>query len=110
MAGAGTGDFHFRVEPDVLHRKAAGLLQQIRQGRDSFRSIFLTMKNTSRYWEGEAGTQYRSEFAASEEEYQKIFLRFEEHVEDLHTIADNYVTADKAAAEQAQELSGDIIV
>lgn len=61
-------------------------------------------------WIGEAGAAYVSKFNGLQDDIQRILNMINEHVEDLSTMAQTYITTEGQIAEMAQSLSSDVIV
>ena len=61
-------------------------------------------------WVGEAGAAYVAKFAGLEDDIQRILNMISEHVEDLNTMAQTYITTEQQVSEMAQSLSSDVIV
>lgn len=61
-------------------------------------------------WEGEASTAYITKFKGLEDDIQRMVRMMQEHSTDLQEMAQIYIEADQANAEEANSLSADVIV
>lgn len=61
-------------------------------------------------WVGEAGETYVSKFSGLEDDIQRILNMINEHVGDLETMAQNYMTTEQQISEMTASLSSDVII
>lgn len=61
-------------------------------------------------WVGEAGEAYVAKFSGLEDDIQRIINMINEHVSDLETMAQNYMSTEQQISEMASSLSSDVII
>jgi uncharacterized protein YukE len=67
------------------------------------------ISRTATYWIGEAGDQHRKLYNDQKSNVEEMMARLKEHPRDLQTISQTYVAAEKAVAEDAEMLAGNVI-
>lgn len=61
-------------------------------------------------WEGEAANAYITKFRSLEDDMQRIYRMIQEHSRDLEEMGRVFKEAEAANIEQANSLTGDVIV
>lgn len=64
----------------------------------------------SSVWEGEAANAYVGKFRQLDDDIQKMIRMIEEHSTDLSEMAQAYIDAENANADEIATLSGDVII
>ena len=74
-------------DTDRLTAAAATLREKIQKAETSYENVMTIVKNTERYWIGEAGNEHRNAFLEERDDIDQILLRLKEHPTDLLAIA-----------------------
>ena len=99
-----------RYDTARLQSAAATLREKIQKAETSYENVkaetsyenvMTIVKNTERYWIGEAGNEHRNVFLEERDDIDQILLRLKEHPTDLLAIA--------GVAEQAAEKTKEIV-
>ena len=90
-----------RYDTARLQSAAATLREKIQKAETSYENVMTIVKNTERYWIGEAGNEHRNVFLEERDDIDQILLRLKEHPTDLVAIA--------GVAEQAAEKTKEIV-
>lgn len=97
------------VSTEAMILKAKDAEDQLNRMKESFDTMTSMVNSSTNYWQGEAGDTHRANYIAAEKKAQEIFKRLQEHVNDLRTMAAGYDEAEKAAVNQIETLSSDLI-
>lgn len=98
-----------KVSTEIMVQKAQDAENQLKAMKDSFDTMTSMVNSSVNYWQGEAGDTHRTNYTNAEKKAQEIFKRLQEHVDDLRTMAAGYDEAEKAAVNQIETLSSDLI-
>lgn len=79
---------------------------QVRTLTEQIITIVDSLKST---WEGEAANTYSAKFHQLKDNMGRMHRMIEEHVKDLHEIAQQYITAENTNMDTGNSLAGDII-
>lgn len=102
-------NIYIKVETSVLKSTAGEVQSLTRTLQEDFDSLQTQVRQTSRYWIGLAGDQYRQEFDAQKQETSEILNILNKYPEDLLTMAGIYDTSEQVNVESASALPSDII-
>lgn len=83
------------VDTDRLVSAAGTLKEKIQNAETSFNNVMTIVKNTNRYWIGQAGDEHRRAFLDQKDDIDQILVRLKEHPDDLLKIAGVYVEGEK---------------
>lgn len=110
MAGSyGVSGAHVKVTTEVLESKAGEAEDAINSLKSSFEEISSKMKQTSGYWEGEAGTLYRENYVKLQEAVQEILKSLQEYPTKLLNIAGVYKTTEQKNVGTSNALKSDLL-
>lgn len=79
-----------KVDTARLASAAGTLKEKIRKAETSYNNVMNIVKNTNRYWIGQAGDEHRSAFLDQQDDIDQILVRLKEHPDDLLKIAGIY--------------------
>ena len=82
-------DFRVKAEPEVLRTTASEVTGLIRALQSDFDELQNCVKQTSRYWAGAAGDQYRGEFDAEKKVTSDLLSMAGIYTEAEHTVTQN---------------------
>lgn len=99
-----------KVDTSKLETASATLKQKIQKARTSYGNVMTIVKNTNRYWIGEAGEEHRNAFLEQQDDIDQILARLSEHPDDLMKIANIYVKVEDATDEIAKAPATQLIV
>lgn len=83
------------VDTSRLISAAGQLKDKIHKAETSYNNVMSIVKNTNRYWIGQAGDEHRSIFLDQQDDIDEILERLKEHPDDLLKIAGVYEEAEK---------------
>lgn len=86
------------VSADSLIASAGKLKEKIMRAEASYNTVMEIVRNTNRYWIGQAGDEHRSAFLDQQDDIDQILVRLKEHPDDLLKIAGVYVKAEEKTA------------
>lgn len=92
------------VTPDKLQEKASSFQSKATQVKTLHDNMITKVNSLSSSWTGEAAEAYNTKFTALQTSMDKIFAMITEHVTDLNTMAEQYMTAETAAQSAANDL------
>lgn len=81
------------VDTGRLVSAAGTLKEKIQKAETSFNNVMTIVKNTNRYWIGQAGDEHRRAFLDQQDDIDQILFRLKEHPDDLLKIVGAYVVA-----------------
>lgn len=99
-----------KVTPDVLINTSNELSTQGSQINALTTQMMELVNALPSSWTGDAGNAYVSRFSGLSDDIERITNMINEHVEDLNTMAQNYITTEQQIGDMAQTLSADVIV
>jgi len=102
-------DFQVKVETSVLRSTASEVTSLTRALQGDFDELQNCVKQTSRYWVGAAGDQYRREFNAEKKETSEILTLLGKYPTDLLTMAGVYEKAERDNTQNTSALPSDIL-
>lgn len=103
-------DIVLRVTPEVLQQKSGEFTEIVKKIQAHFDRIESISTKTKGYWQGDAGTRDRENYASYKDDIQFIIRRLQEHPTDLLTMAGIYREAERDAAATNAQLKTDQIV
>lgn len=106
LSGSGT---YVKVTTEELCSRAGEAEASINNIKSSFEKLVNMMEGTSGYWEGEAGTLYRSTYRKQNEVIQEILKNIQEYPAKLLQIAGVYETSESANAVLASDLETNLL-
>ena len=83
------------VDTGRLVSAAGTLKEKIQKAETSFNNVMTIVKNTNRYWIGQAGDEHRRAFLDQQDDIDQILFLLKEHPDDLLKIAGVYEEAEK---------------
>lgn len=83
-------DFKVKVDTSVLQTTAAEVINLTRALQNDFDELQNCVRQTSRYWVGAAGDQYRREFDAEKKETSELLTLLGKYPTDLLSMAGVY--------------------
>lgn len=98
------------VDTARLISAAGTLKEKIQKAETSYNNVMTIVKNTNRYWIGQAGDEHRSAFLDQQDDIDQILVRLKEHPDDLLKIAGVYEEAEKETETIASSPMIDLIV
>lgn len=99
-----------KVTPEKLTSTAGTFQTQGNQMSNLTNQMMQLVTGLNSVWTGEAATAYTNKFKQLQDDMQKMKKMIDEHVTDLNEMARKYQEAERANAELASGLSGDVIV
>ena len=76
-----------RYDTARLESAASTLKDRIKAAETSYDNVMTIVRNTSRYWIGEAGNEHRRAFLEERDDIDEILVRLKEYPDDLLKIA-----------------------
>jgi uncharacterized protein YukE len=76
-----------RYDTARLASAASTLKDRIKAAETSYDNVMTIVRNTSRYWIGEAGNEHRRAFLEERDDIDEILVRLKEYPDDLLKIA-----------------------
>lgn len=98
------------VDTARLVSAAGTLKEKIQKAETCWNNVMTIVKNSNRYWIGQAGDEHRSAFLDQQDDIDQILVRLKEHPDDLLKIAGVYEEAEKAADTIVSEPLTNLIV
>jgi uncharacterized protein YukE len=98
------------VDTARLASAAGTLKEKIQKAETSFQNVMNIVKNTNRYWIGEAGDEHRLAFFDQQDDIDQILVRLKEHPDDLLKIAGIYEEAENKTETIVEEPLTNLIV
>lgn len=92
------------VTPEKLQSTASSFQSKASQVKSLHDNMISKVNSLSGSWTGEAAAAYNSKFTALQTSMDKIFSMITEHVTDLNTMAEQYISAENAAQSAANDL------
>lgn len=108
-AAAALGTGNLKVDTAALQATATEVTTHTNELSNQFNELQSTVSATAYYWIGEAGDQYRKEFAARKDEMDTILTTLREYPKDLLEQAGIYEKAETTNTESSAPLQGDYI-
>lgn len=102
-------DFRVKAEPEVLRTTASEVTGLIRALQSDFDELQNCVKQTSRYWAGAAGDQYRGEFDAEKKVTSELLTLLGKYPTDLLSMAGIYTEAEHTVTQNNSALPSDIL-
>lgn len=102
-------DFQMKVETSVLKSTAAEVRSLTRTLQEDFDALQVQVRQTSRYWIGQAGDQYRREFDSQKQETSEILTLLRKYPDDLLSMAGIYDRTETVNVQSAAVLPSDIL-
>lgn len=103
------GSVRLEVPPEKMYQTSSALLQKINSVEQSFSSIEAAMNKTSGYWNGSVSEQERKNFLNSKKNTDNMIKSLSVYVEELKTMASNYVQTESASETEAEGLPANIL-
>lgn len=75
------------VTPEELEKQANITQNTINRMRNSFDSLEQLIQGSQSYWTGEASDAHRQAYQSLRGRVDEMFLRYQDHVSDLETVA-----------------------
>lgn len=104
------GQIVIKAEAEVLFASADSAAGRIASIKKRFDTIEQTVNQSADYWIGPAGEQHRRSYQRYSQQIEEALSVFQEHVDDLRKIAQNYADTDLAVKELSQDLPQDVLV
>lgn len=101
--------FGITVTPEVLHQKADSIKSELSKMQSNFDNVKDKVTGMKNYWKGDASDSYQATYKEYIPEIDEIMRRLEEHVRDMHQIANKYSETEKSVEEIGRSLSGNVI-
>ncbi len=98
-----------KVDTRVLRSTASEVSGLARQLQADFDALQQCVKQTGRYWVGEAGDQYRREFDAEKADTSEILERLNKYPADLLSMAGIYEETEAENIQNSGALPSDIL-
>lgn len=98
-----------KADPQKIISTSNTLKRKIDKLQYVFDTMVDTVNQTANYWQGDASETYRNDFKEERPEFEEAFRRMLEHVEDLNTIASQYIDAEEKAIDLTESLLSDVI-
>lgn len=98
-----------KVEPSVLRSTASEVTRLTKALGEKFNELQTIVANTSYYWVGAAGDQYRRDFAAQKDEADEILQFLRKYPTDLLSMAGIYEQAESINTQTLGSLPSDIL-
>lgn len=99
-----------KVNPQVMYAKSYEVGKILSEMRRNFESMQTLVRNSERYWQGQAGDLHRNTYDKHQKQAEYIFRRLQEHVDELKQMGQNYEQAEQAAISAVENLSSDVIL
>lgn len=104
------GSVTLTVTPEVLHSKAEEVSGRITAMTNEFNDMNTNVKKSLSYWIGEAGDLHRKIYLEKQPDIETIFNRLQEHVNELHQMAQVYTDVEKTIKAEVETLLSDVII
>ena len=98
-----------KVDPNVLRSTASEVRSLTKALQNDFDELQNCVKQTSRYWVGAAGDQYRREFDAEKQETSEVLTVLGQYPTDLLSMAGIYDEAERVNTRTSSALPTDIL-
>lgn len=102
-------DFRVMVDTNVLRTTASEVRNLTRTLQSDFDELQNCVKQTSRYWAGAAGDQYRREFDAEKKDTAELLTLLGKYPTDLLSMAGVYDEEERKNTENISALPSDIL-
>ena len=102
-------EFRLKVDTNVLRTTASEVKSLTRTLQNDFDELQNCVKQTSRYWVGAAGDQYRREFDAEKKETSELLKVLGQYPTDLLSMAGIYDEAERTNTQISSALPTDIL-
>ncbi|MBR2675255.1 MAG: WXG100 family type VII secretion target [Mogibacterium sp.] len=99
-----------KVTPEILMNTASEFRSEGTQIGNLTSEMMDLINGLPSTWVGEAGAAYVSKFNGLRDDIQRMLNMISEHVEDLNTMAQTYMSTEQQITETTQSLSSDVIV
>ena len=101
--------FRDKVDTNVLRSTAADVTRLTRALQGDFDELQNCVRQTSRYWVGAAGDQYRREFDEEKAETSELLRLLGKYPTDLLSMAGIYDEAERVNTQTTAALPSDIL-
>lgn len=98
-----------KVNPQIMYEKSDEAGRILAEMRREFESMHTLVRNSERYWQGQAGDLHRNTYDKHQKQAEYIFNRLQEHVDELKQMGQTYEQAEQAAINAVEDLSSDVI-
>ena len=102
-------DFKVKLDTSVLQTTAAEVINLTRALQNDFDELQNCVRQTSRYWVGAAGDQYRREFDAEKKETSELLTLLGKYPTDLLSMAGVYGDVERVNTQNTSALPSDIL-
>lgn len=92
------------VTPEKLQSTSSSFQSKASQVKALHDNMIAKVNSLSGAWTGEAATAYNTKFTALQGSMDRIYAMITEHVTDLNTMAEQYISADTSAQATANDL------
>lgn len=102
-------DFRVKVDTNVLRSTAADVTSLTKVLQGDFDELQSCVHQTSRYWTGAAGDQYRREFDEEKKETSEVLTLLGKYPADLLSMAGIYDETERVNTQNTAALPSDIL-
>lgn len=102
-------DIIIKVDTAVLKSVSGDVKKKIKIAQKAFDDMENTIKRTAEYWEGSGQDRMQYAYKIRSDDYQRIFMGLQDHVDHLLQIAGVYETEERMITQAAQTLPADVI-
>ena len=92
------------VDTQALKSQSGAVKTALSDLTERFEALENQVLNSANYWTGQAGDAHRQLYTAHKSEVEEIIARYQEHVNELLTMAGVYEEAENTAVSIADEL------
>ena len=102
-------DIIIKVDTDVLRKVSGNAKEKIQNAKRAFEDMETLIRRTADYWEGQGHDSMQNAYQMRSDDYQRIFMGLEDHVNNLLQIAGVYETGENKITQAAGALPADVI-
>ena len=99
-----------KVDPEVMRQKSVTVGNKIKQMKQAFDELEITVQKTNNYWIGEAADTHRDFFNASKPDIEEMLKRLLEHSRELAEMAATYSNVEREVTQLSEDLPSDVII
>ena len=102
-------DIIIKVDTAILKSVSSDAREKIQNAQKAFEDMENIIKRTADYWEGSGQDSIQNAYKIRGDDYQRIFMGLQDHVDHLLQIAGIYETEEQKITQVANVLPADVI-
>ena len=103
------GQITLTVKPDMMKAAAENLEKITKKSEQSFDQMLQTVKETARYWQGDAGEHERQLFDNQQENFRNVLNNLYNYAKELRIITSVYETGEENIKGAAASLQTNVL-